>query len=379
MAGNAAKIVVSERQQKLLEEFRRSRTVGQALSQRATIVLLGFEGLFNEEIAARVGPNRNQVGVWRQRWRDAWDSLCVWECTEPHRLREAILEVLADAPRPGTPATFTAEQVAQVVALACEPPASSGRPIDHRTHRELRDEVVARTIVADISVSRVGRILQQAAVPPHRKKMWLNTTEKDPEKFRAEVEEVCRTYLDAPAKAAAHGTHAVRVDEATSLQALERKAPDKPAEPGSVPKREFEYARHGTTTLTAGPDVVTGTVVGPTLEATRTEPEFVAHIARTADADTDAGWIFVVDCPNTHMSESLVKFVAERGGLPDERGKKAGTASSDRWPRGRNSCRTRPTGSASSTCPSTARGSTRSRSSSGSCTGSCRGAATSPR
>ncbi len=327
MPGKAAKIIVSEKQQVLLREFSKSRTLGKGVVQRATIILLGFAGLLNEAIAVQVGLNRLQVGIWRQRWRDAWESLCVWECAEPHRLREAILDVLSDAPRPGAPATFTAEQVAQIVALACEPPELSGRPISHWTLRELRDEAVARQIVAAISVAQVGRFLQQAAVQPHRKKMWLNTTEKDPQKFQAEVENVCRTYLEAPAKAVADGTHTVSVDEATSLQAIERNAPDKPAQPDSVPKQEFEYTRHGTTTLTAGLDVVTGRIVCPTLEATRTEPEFVAHIAGTVDTDPAAEWVFVVDCLNTHMSESLVKFVAERCGVPGALGKKTREAS----------------------------------------------------
>src|SRR5450631_1686615 len=312
MAGTAAKIVISERQQKLLEEFSKSRTIGTCIVQRATIILLGFAGMLNEDIALQVGLNRQQVGLWRQRWRDAWKALCVWECTEPHRLREAIVDVLSDAPRPGAPATFTAEQVSQIVALACESPKLSGRPIDHWTLRELRDEAIKRKIVTDISVSRISDFLRQAAVQPHRKKMWLNTTEKDPQKFQAEVENVCRTYLEAPAKAATDGTHTVSVDEATSLQAIERNAPDKPAQPDRLPKQEFEYTRHGTTTLTAGLDVVTGLIVGPTLEATRTEPEFVAHIARTVATDPDAEWIFIVDCLNTHMSENLVTFVAER-------------------------------------------------------------------
>ena len=324
MPGTAAKILVSERQQSLLKEFSKSRTVGKGIVQRATIVLLGFAGLPNEEIALQVGLNRQQVGLWRQRWRDAWDSLCVWECTEPHRLREAILDLLSDAPRPGVPATFTAEQVTQIVALACEPPKLSGRPIDHWTLRELRDEAIARKIVEEISVSQVGRFLQQAAVQPHRKKMWLNTTEKDPKKFQAEVENVCRTYLDAPGKAAVDGTHTVSVDEATSLQALERNAPDKPAQPDSVPKQEFEYTRHGTTTLTAGLDVVTGRIVCPTLGPTRTEADFVGHVTRIVDTDPDAEWIFVVDCLNTHMSESLVKFTAARCGSSVELGKKRG-------------------------------------------------------
>jgi len=379
MAATAAKIHLSERQQKLLEEFRKSRTLGKCIAQRATIILLGFAGMLNEAIALHVGLNRIQVGLWRRRWRDAWKGLCVWECSEPHRLREALLDVLSDAPRPGAPATFTADQVSQVVALACEPPKLSGRPIDHWTLRELRDEVLARKIVETISVSQVGRFLQQAVVQPQRKKMWLNTTEKDPPKFQAEVEKVCRTYLEAPAKAAADGTHTVSVDEATSLQAIERNAPDKPAQPDSVAKQEFEYTRHGTTTLTAGLDVVTGLIVCPTLEATRTEPEFVAHLARTVDTDPAAEWIFVVDCLNTHVSESLVKFVAARCGLSEELGKKTSAASSNRWQHARSSCQTPPTGSVSSTSRNTVRGSTRSRSYSGSSTGSSCAAETSPR
>jgi transposase len=326
MAGMAAKIIISERQQKLLEEFSRSRTIGKCIAQRARIILLGFAGMLNEEIALEVGLNRIQVGIWRQRWRDAWEGLCVWECTEPHRLREAILDLLSDSPRPGAPATFTAEQVSQIIALACEPPKLSGRPIDHWTLRELRDEAIKRKIVTDISVSHIGRILQRAAVQPHRKKMWLNTTEKDPQKFQAEVENVCRTYQEAPAKAA-DGAHTVSLDEMTSLQAIERNAPDKPTEPDSERKQEFEYTRHGTTTLTTGLDVVTGMIVCPTLEATRTEPEFVAHIARTVGTDPDAEWIFVVDRLNTHMSEGLVTLVAERCGLPDALGKKTNAVS----------------------------------------------------
>jgi transposase len=304
--------------------------VAKGIVQRASILVRAVQGLLNEQIALEVGLNRQQVGVWRQRWRDAWDSLCVWECTEPHRLREAILEVLADAPRSGSPGKVTAEQVAQILAVACESPKLSGRPITRWTHRELRDEVIKREIVASISVAQVGRYLQQAALQPHRSKMWLNTTEKDPERFERQAAAVCRAYLEAPCKAALDGTHTVSVDEATSLQALERNAPEKGARPGSVTKQEFEYTRHGTTTLTAGLDVVTGQIVSPTLGATRTEPEFVEHIARTVDIDPTGEWIFVVDNLNTHASEGLVRWVADACGLDDSLGKKTFAASSNR-------------------------------------------------
>jgi len=68
-------------------------------------------------------------------------------------------------------------------------------------------------------------------------------------------------------------------------------------------------------------------IVSPTLEPTRTEPEFVQHLARTVNADADGEWIFVVDCLNTHVSESLVNWVAEQCGLEDELGKKTFAAS----------------------------------------------------
>lgn len=326
MPGKAAKVRVSERQWDVLQELSRSRTAAKGIVQRASILVLGVQGLRNEQIATEVGLIRRQVGVWRRRWRDAWDSLCAWECTEPHRLREAILEVLSDAPRPGCPGRITADQVARILAVACESPKLSGRPITRWTHKELRDEVVKREIVEGISAVQVGRDLKQAALQPHRSKMWLNTTEKDPEKFQREAAKVCATYLDAPRKAAVDGTHTVSVDEATSLQAIERNAPDKQVQPGSVTKQEFEYTRHGTTTLTAGLDVVTGRIVSPTLEATRTEPEFVEHIARTVSVDRTGEWVFVVDNLNTHASEGLVKWVAQQCGVDDSLGKKTRVA-----------------------------------------------------
>jgi hypothetical protein len=327
MPGKAAKIQVSEKQLDLLQEMVRSRTLSKGIVQRATILVLGFQGLLNSQIAVQVGLNRQQVGIWRQRWREAWESLCVWECTEPHRLREGILEVLADAPRPGSPGTFTAEQVSQIIAVACESPKLSGRPINRWTHRELRDEVVARKIVTTISKAQVGRYLLQAAVQPQRSKMWLNTKEKDPQKFQREVETVCQTYLNAAAEAAVHGTHTVSVDEATSLQAIERNAPDKTVQPGSISKQESEYTRHGTTTLTAGLDIVTGQIVAPTLEPTRTEPEFVRHLANTISSDPTASWTFVVDNLNTHVSEGLVRWVAKECEITEDLGKKRFAAS----------------------------------------------------
>ena len=322
MAGKAAKVVVTERQWAILDEFRRSRSEPGWVVQRAAVILWGFEKRPNQEIAVEVGLDRMAVGLWRRRWRAAWDELTVWECTEPQRLREAIRETLRDAPRSGCPGTFTAEQVTQILAVACEPPEQSGRPITHWTHNELRDEVIIRGIVANISASQVGRYLKEAVLRPHRRKMWLNTTEKDPVVFAQGVGTVCETYREAPARHAADGTRTVSTDEMTGLQALERNAPDKPPRMDQVAKQEFEYTRHGTTTLIGNWDVVAGQMLAETISPTRTEADYVAHIDQTVATDPDVPWIFVQDNLNIHWSASLVEWTAKTCGLDEPLGEK---------------------------------------------------------
>src|SRR6266478_1666084 len=76
-------------------------------------------------------------------------------------LTQQIVAVLADAPRAGAPPTFSAEQICQILALACEPPAESGRPVTHWTPAELAAEAVHRGIVSRISARTVGRFLHR--------------------------------------------------------------------------------------------------------------------------------------------------------------------------------------------------------------------------
>jgi putative transposase len=165
MPGRAARVILTERQQEVLQVLSRSGTCPQAVAQRARMILLAFERLPNEVIADCLGYERHPVGVWRRRWADAFDRLILIECCEGiPALRRAIGELLSDAPRPGSPGKFTAEQVTQILAVACEPPQDSGRPVTHWTPRELADEVSQRGIVASISPRQVGRFLKYGCV-----------------------------------------------------------------------------------------------------------------------------------------------------------------------------------------------------------------------
>jgi transposase len=312
MPGKAAKITITERQQEILQTFSRSVTAASRLRQRATIIMMAFDGLLNEEIAESVGLTGRQVGRWRRRWANVWNRLIDIECHEPRAvLRRAIEAVLTDEPRPGAPGKFTPEQVTQILAVACEPPAKSGRPITHWTARELTDEVLQRGIVESISPSQVSRYLREAAMQPHKSRYWLNTTEKDPQRFEEQVKTVCDTYLAAPERQRVHRTHTVSVDEMTGLQALERIAPSKSMIAGKCQLIEFEYTRHGTLCLIGNLVVTTGELIRPTIGPTRTETDFASHIEQTVATDPEGSWVFVVDNLNIHCSESLVKLVAK--------------------------------------------------------------------
>lgn len=107
----------------------------------------------------------------------------------------------------------------------------------------------------------------------------------------------------------------------TGVQALERKHPGSPMQPGKVELREFEYIRHGTLTFTFNFDVATGKLVAATAGHTRTEQDFLAHIQRRVATEVETlKWHFVSDNLNTHLSESLVRYVAEISGVTEDLG-----------------------------------------------------------
>ncbi len=150
---------VTPAQQTVLERLLRQHTCPQALVRRTKIVLAAAEGQRNEQIARQLNCSATTVRLWRSRWAEAQAQLLAVEADQ-RELPAAIASVLADAERPGAPDTFTAEQIVQIIALACTPPSDSQRPIDAWTPRELADEAVKRKIVSRISARSVGRFLK---------------------------------------------------------------------------------------------------------------------------------------------------------------------------------------------------------------------------
>jgi len=114
----------------------------------------------------------------------------------------------------------------------------------------------------------------------------------------------------------------VSIDEMTGIQALERAAKTLPMKPGHVERREFEYVRHGTQALIAAFDVATGKVRGVVGDS-RTEADYVAFLEKLfASAAPITPWHVMCDNLNTHLSEGVVRLVAQLCGITDELGEK---------------------------------------------------------
>src|SRR4029450_5615783 len=138
-------VPLSEEERQALHTMIRDHKTPQHLSFRAHVILLLAEGLTAPDVARRLGTTRTTVRRWRRHWLKRHGC--------------AVSERRQDAPRAGGPATCRAGQGWQIIALACEPPEASERPISHWTPRELADEARKRGMVGGTSEGPVGGVL----------------------------------------------------------------------------------------------------------------------------------------------------------------------------------------------------------------------------
>lgn len=160
-------IVVTNRQRAVLEQIARRQTNPQHVVRRTRIILAAATAANNDHVARDLAVDRGTVRIWRGRWVDAADQLHASEAADltNQQLTACILAVLADAPRSGAPDTFTAEQIVQIVALACSMPQDAQRPTSHWIAREVADEAIKRGIVSAIAPRTVGRFLKSGRSP----------------------------------------------------------------------------------------------------------------------------------------------------------------------------------------------------------------------
>ena len=151
----------TDRQRARLEQLAAGRRRPHDAVQRAAIIVPSADGARTRHLAEAFGVSDPTSRLWRTRWVHAIPQLAAAEVEADEETLDGLLpQVLQDAPRGGRPATFTPEQLCQSVAVACEAPAHSGRPVPHWTPRELAEEVIPRGMVPSIAPRRVGRFLK---------------------------------------------------------------------------------------------------------------------------------------------------------------------------------------------------------------------------
>nr|QIY76728.1 IS630 family transposase [Streptomyces sp. RLB1-33] len=248
---------------------------------RAKIVLAAADGLPNTAIARKLKVSVNTVRKWRGRFAAGG------------------LAALTDAKRSGQPRVYGPQVRVAVVAAATSAPP---HPESTWSHRKIAAQV-AGTVFAAISPSQVGRILADLDLKPHRVRGWL--TRRDTPDFWQRAADICNLYLSPP-----EGAVVLSVDEKTAIVARSRRHPGQTPRPGRITRQEFEYRRHGTTSLVAALDVRSGEVLTETI-ARNNAAAFTAFLDRL-DAVIDPGKEIhiVLDNGSSHTAKHTKTWLA---------------------------------------------------------------------
>ncbi len=268
-----AELVLTEVEREQLVRWERRRKSSQALALRSRIVLACAGGHSNKDVAALCGVTTVTVGKWRRRF-----------C-------ELRLDGLSDDPRPGRPATITAEQVEDVIVRTLEATPANA------THWS-RAKMAQRS---GLSKSTIGRIWRAFELKPHRADTFKLSN--DP-LFVEKVYDICGLYLNPPEAAVV-----LSVDEKSQVQALARSQPAFPMMPGMPEKRTHDYLRHGTTSLFAAFNIADGTVISSTHRRHRAVEfkKFLTKIDSQVPEHLDVH--LVCDNYGTHKSPAIVRWI----------------------------------------------------------------------
>lgn len=202
---------------------------------------------------------------------------------------------------------FPPEELHKIVALATCPPRDTDRPVERWTISDLTQEVILQKI-AQISPSSVWRLLDQAALKPHKWVYWLNSPDPD---FESKMLHIVDLYLHPPEDGLLFC-----LDEKTGIQALERKYPDQPTQPGQPYRREHSYRRHGTQDLLAAFEVSSGNVFAQTLDGHSSVhwESFIKELV--TQYPEQQKFHFIQDNYSTHSTPELCRLIAKLCNVP---------------------------------------------------------------
>ena len=299
-----AKLILSSDVRAELEKIGHSRTAAARRVERAQMLLAYADGETVSAIARRLHTNRPKV------------ERCLNKA-----LQFGAMAALGDLQRPGRPRDITAEARAWLVALACRKPTELGYAEELWTMRLLAEHcrkhapAAGHPSLARLARGTVSKILKQHELRPHKVRYYLER--RDPE-FDRKMANVLMIYqlvevLRKSGSGLDSGLFAfVSYDEKPGIQAIGRTAPDLPPAPGrhAAVGRDYEYQRHGTLTLMAGLDLLTGHVHSAVVDRHRSR-EFVAFLKQLDRAYPPETRIhLILDNHSAHISKETRAYLA---------------------------------------------------------------------
>ena len=310
--------VLNETVHKLVYTSAHSRTVKVYERERSLILLRASEGATNQEIAQELRRSHNTVGSWRSYLVKLVPLLNTVSIAAPKELKKLYFEALEDAYRSGAPCKYSEVVRNTVKLIACQNPKDYGFEISHWSLSFLQKAVIGKLESADdkkISIGAIYQILEKDNIRPWRVRYWLHSREKyeDYESYSAKVKAINAVYQLA-ADCRKHSDEAdvciYSFDEMTGTQALIHEYV-RPVTSGHPEQVDPNYKRKGTTALIAFFDIMSGRVINGNLGPTRTEVDTAKALRLVVQQNKDKKHIFVCDNLNTHISESVVRTVAE--------------------------------------------------------------------
>jgi transposase len=285
-------IVLSEADRAVLEERARAYTASYAEVIRAKIVLLAADGEQNTAIAERLDVHVGVVSRWRRRFF------------------EEGVDGLKDRKRSGRPRAFPAEVVAEVKAMACEPPSARAVPLSRWSSAELASQAVAEGLVVSVAASTVRRWLAEDAIKPWQFRSWIFP--RDPN-FAVKAARVLDLYQRVwEGVELGDDEYVISADEKSQLQALSRRHPELSPGPGRARRVEFEYRRHGTLAYFGAYDVHRAHLIGRVEPTTGIAPfgRLVEQVM-SAEPYASAKRVFwVVDNGSSHAGQASIRRMA---------------------------------------------------------------------
>jgi transposase len=277
MFAPAASISLQDSQIQQLRMLARAGTTTQRVARRCRVILLAHEGTSNSAIAQQLGLSRPTVNATRAAF-----------------LRGGVEALQRDPQRKRSRRVLSKELEQQILdtTLKTKPPEG--------THWSVRG-MAQRLGVARMLVQRVW---QRFDVQPHRVERFKLSN--DPH-FDEKVRDVVGLYLDPPDQALV-----LCVDEKSQIQALDRTRPILPLRPGLPERQTHDYKRHGTTTLFAAFNILTGKVIGSCLSRHRGK-EFVKFLNQLEqDVPVDLDVHIILDNYSTHKSALVQTWLKPR-------------------------------------------------------------------